>query len=317
MSSTGSRISASSAFHRVIQQAGKLFGGRYGQRPTSLPKPDSRIVDLGDVKLHTLVWNGSLPALVMLHGLNNNAWSWARIASLFAPQRKVVAICQRGHGASTSPQTGYSLKDTTCDLLGVLDALSLEVVDLVGHSWGGKVATHFNIEHPDRVRSLALADPAPPRGLNGVIRSFPSLTTLSLRAERGPFAQRTAWEHAGRSVNYLRHWDDIDQKLWAAGFVQHEDGTFRHTLPESGFEEVLNEALAENLEPRLSSITGPVLLMRPTFTLSFLPGELASMRRALPQMVERRVAGDHTFIHTNPMDTAAVLRAFLQVPHFT
>lgn len=313
MSSTGSRVSASTAFHRAVQQAGRLFGGRYGQRPTTLPEPESRLVDLGDVKLRVLLWDGPPPAVVMLHGLNNNAWSWARVASLIAPRRRVVAVCQRGHGGSTAPATGYGLKHTSTDLLRVIDALSLGAVDLVGHSWGGKVATHFNTEHPDRVRSLALADPALPRGLNGVIRTFPSLTTLSLRAERGPFADRASWEHAGRSVNYLRHWDDTDQKLWAAGFVQRDDGSYRHTLPETGFEEVLQEALAEDLDSRLSSIAGPVLLMRPTFTLSFLPGEVESMRRALPQMVERRVPGDHTFIHTNPMDTAAVLGAFLQI----
>jgi len=313
MPSLSTRVAVSAAFHRSLQRASRLFGGRYGQHPPTLHAPETRTVSVGKVEIQTLTWAGSPPTIVVLHGLNNNAWSWARVASQLAPERQVVSVCQRGHGGSTAPAAGYSLQDTTNDVLGVLDAFSLDAVDMVGHSWGGKVATHFAATHPDRVGSLALADPALPKGLNGIIRTIPALTTASLRAERGPFPNRQAWETAGRSVNYLQRWDDLDQKLWADGFFEADDGSYHHVLPESGFQEILSNALTQDIEPLLTQIAGPVLLMRPTFTLSFLPGEVRSMRRKLPQMLERRIAGDHTFIHTNPLDTTDVLRSFLRM----
>lgn len=307
-------LTASTAIHRTLQKAARFFGGRYGQLPESSVPPTTRDIVAGNTRLRTLLWPGPTPALVLLHGLNNNAWSWARVASQLCTDRMVVALSQRGHGGSSSPEAGYSLSETTQDLLHVLHALSLDQVDLAGHSWGGKVATHFACTHPQRVRSLALADPVPPAGLNGVIRAAPLLITATLQAERGPFPNHDAWQAAGRRLIYLQHWDALDQKLWAEAFQLAEDGSYHHVLPESAFQEVLRGPIAENILPLLPALRVPVLLMLPTFTLSFLPGEHRPMQRLLPQLVRQRIPGDHTFIHTNPLDTTSALRAFLPHP---
>lgn len=307
------QVAVSTAFHRTLRHAARFFGGRYGELPPTVRPPDVRVVDLGKITLRVLCWEGRGVPIVLLHGLNNNAWSWARVATQLTP-RPVFAVNQRGHGGSSAPPSDYRLETCCHDLLALLDQLGLDRVDLGGHSWGGKVATFFAARHTERVVSLTLADPAPPRGLNGLIRAAPVLTTASLRAERGPFPTREAWREAGLSVIYLRHWDAIDRSLWEEGFETHSDESLHHRLPESGFQEILRVAIAQNIEPVLSGITAPILMLRPTFTLSFLPGELTAMRRALPQMVEGRIAGDHTFIHTNPMDTAAAMREFLQLP---
>lgn len=312
--STAPLLAASTALHRSLQKASRWFGGRYGQLPESLALPAPHDVVAGNIHLRTLIWPGPAPALVLLHGLNNNAWSWARVASQLSKDRSVVAVSLRGHGGSSAPEAGYSLPETTQDLLHVLHALSLDQVDLAGHSWGGKVATHFACTHPERVRSLVLADPVPPAGLNGVIRAAPVLITATLGAERGPFPNHSAWEAAGRGLIYLQHWDDLDQKLWSDAFHRAKDGSYHHVLPDRAFQEVLHGPIAENLSPCLHALRAPMLLLRPTFTLSFLPGETRPIRKLLPQLVHRRIPGDHTFIHTNPLDTAAALRSFLSQP---
>jgi pimeloyl-ACP methyl ester carboxylesterase len=306
------RVDASAAFHRSMKRVTRLFGGRHGQLPVApLLPPNELDVHLGNVRLHALEWPGPGPTLLLLHGLNNNAWSWARVASLLSPSRRVLALCLRGHGTSSAPASGYTLQDTSRDMLGVLDALGLDAIDLAGHSWGGKVATHFACTHPERVRALALADPVLPGGLNRLIRTFPPLITASLRAERGPFPDQASWEAAGRSLIYLHHWDEVDRKLWSEAFRRTEDGAYHHVLPEAAFEEILGSALRQDISDLLSTLRIPVLLMRPTFTLSFLPGELRPLRKALPHLVEKRIAGDHTFIHTNPLDTVDTLQTFL------
>lgn len=298
-------------FHRTVSVLGRMLGGRYGQVPETSFEPSSRFRQrVGALELTGLRWDGPGPTLVLLHGLNNNAWSWAWVASQLCAQRSVVAINLRGHGGSTSPDRGYGLASTTGDVLGLLDAMGLERVDVAGHSWGGKVACHLAATAPERVRSLMLADPVPPQGLNGLLRLMPWAMTSVLRAERGPFACTSDWEHAGRSLLYLRRWDELDRRMWADSFERSPDGVVRHKLPDSGFEEILHQTLQQNIVPALGRITCRVLLMRPTLTVSFLPGETAGFR-ALPQLRKVRISGDHTFMHTNPIDTARAMGAFL------
>ncbi|MFD9073509.1 alpha/beta fold hydrolase [Streptomyces lasiicapitis] len=48
----------------------------------------------------------------------------------------------------------YTLSDMAADTVGLLDALGLTDVHLVGSSMGGMIAQLVAVEHPDRVRSL-------------------------------------------------------------------------------------------------------------------------------------------------------------------
>jgi pimeloyl-ACP methyl ester carboxylesterase len=289
----------------------RVFGGGYGLIPPPGPPPEESVVDLGRVRLALLRWRGPGPALVLAHGLNNNAWGWARVAPALATIRDVISVSLRGHGDSSAPETGYGLDDTTGDLLALLDRLGLDRVDLGGHSWGGKVVTHLALSAPDRVRTLALADPVPPAGLNAVLRAFPSLVDAALRPERGPFADRAALEAGGRALPYALAWDAIERRWWFDSFRERPGGSWHHALPEAGHQEILHGALAQDLSPVLDRLRCPVLWLLPTFCLAFLPGELAAVRRAWPLLDVRRVPGDHQFVLTNPADTVRAMLDFL------
>ncbi len=304
--------SLSRAWHGLLRQTARAFGGAYGLTPPGSALPDEElVVDTGVVSLQLLHWPGQGPCLVLLHGLNNNAWAWARAASQLRRGRRVLSVSLRGHGASSAPAHGYALQTTTQDLVSLLDTMSIDRVHLAGHSWGGKVACHLAATIPDRIASLVLADPAPPRDLNRVIRSVPWLVDASLRPERRPFSSRAAWERAMSTVSYLLVGDEIDHRLWQASYVEQGDGSMLHTLPESAYREILEQTLAQDIRPLLRRITCPALLMLPTFTLSFLPGELRAWRQGLAQLDVVRIRGDHTFIHTNAIDTAAAMERFL------
>ena len=307
-----SQSAFSRLWHRSQREVSRAFGGNYGRAPDVSVEPDAQAaVHAGEITLQTLRWHGEGTPLVLLHGLNNNAWSWARVASQLRGEHRIVAVSLRGHGGSTAPERGYSLADTTLDIVALLDALGLERVHLAGHSWGGKVACHVAASVPDRIVSLSLADPAPPKDLNPIIRSAPWLVRATLRPERGPFASRAAWEEALHTINYLRIGDATDRRLWRASFVDQKDGTVQHCLPESAHREILEETLAEDIRPLLRRIRCPGLLMLPTFTLSFLPGEMRSLHDAVSPLHVERMRGDHTFMHTNAIDTAAVMERFL------
>ena len=101
------------------------------------------------------------PPLVLLHGLGGQASTWDAVAAEFAKHFRVVAIDQRGHGDSDRPGE-YSFELMRDDVLGVLDALGMDRINLLGHSMGGTVAYLIAEKEPGRVARLILEDTPPP-----------------------------------------------------------------------------------------------------------------------------------------------------------
>jgi pimeloyl-ACP methyl ester carboxylesterase len=79
----------------------------------------------------------------------------------------VIALDMRGHGESDAPADvdDYSVLHTVGDVIGVMDALGIHRVVLVGHDAGTTTAYHAALMLPDRVRGVVgLSVPYIPRG---------------------------------------------------------------------------------------------------------------------------------------------------------
>lgn len=101
------------------------------------------------------------PAIVLVHGMGH--WTqaaWDALAPLLAADRRIVAFDLPGFGASDKPDAPYTLPYFTKALAGVVEALDLESFALAGHSFGGLIAANYAAANPQRVRALALLDPA-------------------------------------------------------------------------------------------------------------------------------------------------------------
>ncbi|MGL5850212.1 MAG: alpha/beta fold hydrolase, partial [Phycicoccus sp.] len=135
------------------------------------------VVGVGGVAVSVVVRRSgtrTAPDVVLLPGTGNTADSWETVARALAPHCTTWAIDLRGHGASGRPGA-YSIGLMAADVTGVLDALDVAPVDLVGHSLGGLVALRVAAGRPDLVRRLVLEDvgvlhprpPDPPRRPDG------------------------------------------------------------------------------------------------------------------------------------------------------
>ena len=128
---------------------------------TSTTTPADRAVPGDGVRLHARDWSGSGQAVVLLHGLASNARIWDGVASRLAGAGlRVVALDQRGHGASEQPGSGYDFATMGRDLSAALAALGIERPVLAGHSWGANVALQFAADRPGALAGLALVDGA-------------------------------------------------------------------------------------------------------------------------------------------------------------
>ena len=116
----------------------------------------------GGMRLHYLTCGEGEP-LVLLHGRGSAAALFAPIFAPLAAQRRVIALDLPGWGLSDKPAfTGRTPQDALRfwmdGVLALLDHLGLDRVDLLGHSMGGFTALGLALDHPERVRSLLLAD---------------------------------------------------------------------------------------------------------------------------------------------------------------
>lgn len=101
---------------------------------------------------------GSGPPVILIHALGLDHRLWEPQISQLAAAHTVLVYDLRGHGDSDVPPGPYTLSDFAEDLVGLLDALGLEQVHLVGISLGGMIAQQLVLTGPERVRSLVLAD---------------------------------------------------------------------------------------------------------------------------------------------------------------
>lgn len=107
---------------------------------------------------------GGAPVL-LLHGFPENSRMWDAVAArLHAAGFRTIAPDQRGYSPAARPSevSAYALDEIVGDALGLLDALDLSTVDVIGHDWGAVVGWHLAGRHADRVRTLtAVSVPHP------------------------------------------------------------------------------------------------------------------------------------------------------------
>jgi len=149
-----------------------------------------RSFSVNGLTLRALGWGSpGRPGLCFLHGGSAHAHWFDGVAPAFADRFEVIALDQRGHGASDWPPSSadgaaYATESFASDLLGVMDALGWTEMTLCGHSMGGHNAMAFAAWHPDRVRALVVIDSRP------VIPSD-RLERMHRRGRRGPRRHET------------------------------------------------------------------------------------------------------------------------------
>jgi pimeloyl-ACP methyl ester carboxylesterase len=118
--------------------------------------PERRIATNGiQLAVHEL---GEGPAVVLLHGFPELAYSWRyQIGPIVDAGFRVIAPNQRGFGDSDAPAEAltYSVKNLVADLVGLLDALEIEQAVFVGHDWGSMPAWYAGAYAPERVAGAA------------------------------------------------------------------------------------------------------------------------------------------------------------------
>jgi len=115
-------------------------------------------VDVGEVTLAvTEAGPDDGPPVLLLHGFPDSRRMWRhQVVALAAAGHRVLVPDLRGYGESDRPTdvSAYQLRHLIADVTGLLDALGIDRVALVGHDWGAVLAWAYVAAEPDRVDRL-------------------------------------------------------------------------------------------------------------------------------------------------------------------
>lgn len=98
--------------------------------------------------------------VLLLHGSGPgvSAWAnWRLVIPVLAQHYRVIAPDAVGFGFTERPAgVRYDMDTWVSHAVGLMDALGLQQVHLVGNSYGGALALALTIRHPERVNRLVL-----------------------------------------------------------------------------------------------------------------------------------------------------------------
>jgi haloacetate dehalogenase len=109
---------------------------------------------------------GSGPPLVCLHGNPQTHMMWHHIAPVLAERFTVYCPDLRGYGVSAKPpasadHAAYSKRAMAQDICALMDHFGHQAFSVVSHDRGARAAHRLALDHPDRVKELAVLDIVP------------------------------------------------------------------------------------------------------------------------------------------------------------
>jgi pimeloyl-ACP methyl ester carboxylesterase len=198
------------------------------RRMIRLPDGEMAALDFGDERRPVDV--------VFLHATGFNAMTYRSILAPLSPGLRVLAVDQRGHGASSLPTEPLKLrswKPYRDDLIALLNALAGPPPVLAGHSMGATVALLAGAARPAAVSGLVLFEPVVmsrwrmigahmPGGVKALRQSPLALGAAKRRAVFDSVEEAFA-AYKGRGA--FKTWSDIMVADYVAGaFKERSDG---------------------------------------------------------------------------------------------
>jgi lipase len=186
--------------------------------------------------------------VLAIHGVKSHGRRFRRLAEEGWPDRTTLAVDLRGHGESTWDPP-WDVGTHVADLLETLDAEAVRRVAVVGHSFGGCLATYLAAAAPDRVERFALLDPA---------IALPPARIVAEAEETRHDEGWSSWEaaRAARRADRPAHARDVVEEDLAAHLRQDPDGRWRFRFS------------------RPAVIVGWSEMTRPPVSLAGFPGEV-------------------------------------------
>lgn len=136
---------------------------------------EQRTVKVGDLTFDVAIGGPERgPSVLLLHGFPVNGSCYdAVVPRLHEAGLRTIVPNQRGYSPGARPANveDYRIDHLVADAIGILDALALHYVLLVGHDWGGLVAWHLAAKYPDRFTGFVAVSTGHPSATRDALES--------------------------------------------------------------------------------------------------------------------------------------------------
>jgi 3-oxoadipate enol-lactonase len=239
--------------------------------------------------------------IVLVNGLADDRTTWAgQLDDLLAAGLRVLRYDNRGIGGSDVPPGPYTTRMLADDAKGLVDALGLRGVHLLGVSMGGMIAQEYALAYPGDLCSVTLA---------------------CTYAAPGPFCGRmfALWADLARREGLETVMRDVELWLFTLPFFEErpdELAEFEAMLPDfpqtvDGYLAQLASIQSHDTTDRVGAIATPTLVLAGEEDI-LIPVELSRrLCAAIPGAEWATVPGGHGCMWEHPAAFNAAVLAFL------
>ncbi|HYL41408.1 MAG TPA: alpha/beta hydrolase [Candidatus Binatus sp.] len=244
------------------------------------------------------------PTVVLVHGTTADHTTFRTFAPVLGLTRRIVAIDRRGRGASGDGRGTYDIRREFDDLAAVAHSLATlegRLVDVFGHSFGGRVAMGAALGSPD-IRRIVVYEGAPP------VPRQPYRPTGLESAIRQRLA---AGDDAGALETFFRRVVGMDDAAIVA-YRANPVWSSRVAAAQTLLRELEAEGSAAASLEALGMVANPTLLVLGTASRAPFHAATAAALDRLPHGLLLRIEGAaHAAHHTHVPALALGVEAFL------
>lgn len=259
----------------------------------------------------------SLPPLLALHGWQDNAATFERLAPLLT-QFHIVAMDFAGHGFSDWRPDGarYHTVDHVDDVLAVVEQLGWQKFSLLGHSMGAGIGVLLAGALPERIERLMLIDgigPWPAEPVQGpeILRE----ALLEWQAYE-PRPERVFTDFEAAVIARRRGFTPLSEeaaRLLCSRGVKEVPGGYCWTLDRRVRQHSPQRYTEEQAQAFLAAIEAPLLLVRAEPAFPGAEGMFTERWKVIRNGTLHSVAGSHHLhLEAQAPEVARIITAFCE-----